>query len=264
LKSAPVFGMQGGVGTLDLSEWSRAQRFGLRREEGRHEGTLVCLRAADFARLKERPEAILHPRELATYLRLPAERRRQTYLLGRAAAKAALADRLGVADLAEVEIRPGVFHDPVVHFPMPEPWSVSITHAEHGAAALAFPSVHPLAIDLEEIDEERAKVMASQCAESEIAETRQATGVTRAVACAILWTAKEGAAKVLKTGMMVAWDTVLRTGSIRAAGGGAAEGVFPALGQYGFKSWIGAGSVLTIVLPRKSTIEFEAGAPEPP
>jgi len=50
---------------------------------------------------------------------------------------------------SDIHIRPGVFQQPVVSGPGCEDLSICITHSGTLAAAVAFPTGHPLGIDLE-------------------------------------------------------------------------------------------------------------------
>jgi 4'-phosphopantetheinyl transferase len=202
----------------------------------------------------------LHRNELEYFLPLPAESRRISFLLGRYAAKKALRVHLPDADFPAINILSGIFKNPVVCFPMDYPWQVSITHAGSMACALAFPTVHPMALDLEVIDADRTRVIATQCRESEWRDM-EPCGLDRAAACTVLWTAKEAIAKALKTGMTCPFE-LLEVQSVVRLGERKYQGFYKTLGQYKFYSWIQNNFVLTITLPKKTEIEFASGRPD--
>lgn len=235
------------------------QSFALRREDAVLRGHFACVGTEAYAALRDRATEILHPAELAYFQPLPAERRRVSFLLGRYTAKAALWAEVDAPGFPAISIVAGVFKNPVVCFPMSQPWGVSITHSDAVVAALAFPAVHPMALDVETIDADRARVMATQCSASERQELGQ-LGLTEVVACTVLWTAKEAVSKAIGTGMTCAFD-VLAAQAVRRLGDGSFQGLFRALGQYQFRAWILDDLVLAIVLPKKTEIEFAGGGP---
>lgn len=235
------------------------QSFVLRREEARFAGYLAGVDAEAYPRLAAEADAVLHPDEAAYFRRVPSERRRSGFLLGRYAAKAALAARWRGAEFAKINIAFGVFKNPVVCFPTEEPWAVSITHTDALAGALAFPAVHPMALDVETVDAERARTMASQCAAAERSELAR-RGLDDATACTLVWTAKEAVSKVIGTGMMCSFE-LLETMDVERREDGSWRGLFKALAQYQFRSWIQGETVLTLALPKRTEIEFEGGSP---
>lgn len=235
------------------------QSFVLRREEARFAGYLAGVGAEAYPQLAAAAETVLHPNEAAYFHRLPSERRRSGFLLGRYAAKAALAAHWRGAEFAKINIAFGVFKNPVVCFPAEESWAVSITHTDALAGALAFPAVHPMALDVETVDSERARTMASQCLPAERSEIAR-LGLDDATACTVLWTAKEAVSKAIGTGMMCSFE-LLETTAVERREDGSWRGLFKALAQYQFRSWIQGDTVLTLALPKRTEIEFEGGAP---
>lgn len=235
------------------------QTFELRRQEACYTGRFASLGADAYALLKEYAANILHPEELAYFKPLPAERRRISYLLGRYAAKRALLPGLGNPAFADIRIAPGIFQNPVVCFPMSDPWQVSITHSEAMVCAVAFPAVHPMALDIESIDPERVATMASQCVASELAEAAQ-LGLEAPSAATLLWTAKEALSKTLHTGLTCPF-ALFEIQSLDRIGDFEYRGLYKNLAQYRFHSWICGDSVLTITLPKRTEIVFELGRP---
>jgi len=97
--------------------------------------------------LNELARELLGPTEFAYFSTLPSGRRRQSYLLGRYAAKLTLRDLLQESDFRIIEIGRGVFDQPIVLFAQKQGWGVTISHTDSLAFALAFPTGHPMGID---------------------------------------------------------------------------------------------------------------------
>lgn len=207
--------------------------------------------AAAFPLLAQERNRFLHRAEEAAFLALPAERRRRSYLLGRHAAKAALAELAGRLDPTAVEIRPGAFEQPVVWGAGEMPVGVSISHAACGACAVAFPLGFPLGIDLEESEASRVQTMRTQIGQAELA---AAAGVTAspAEACTLVWTAKEALSKAVSCGMTVPFDLYGLEG-LRAIEG-AVEGRYRNFGQYRFRSWLRPGFAASLAFPLRAEL----------
>jgi phosphopantetheinyl transferase len=135
--------------------------------------------------------ALLSDEERADYRRFKSESRKAGYLLGRSAAKKAVAALSGEKNLARIRIASGVFGQPVVYgAPGIE---VSISHSKRCAAALAFPAEHPMGIDVEIIDGKRSAPIRRHLAQGEDADSIEE--LTK------IWAAKEALSKVLRCGM---------------------------------------------------------------
>ncbi len=146
----------------------------------------------------------LHPREREHYQTLKFEKRMRSYLMGRFAAKKAVAALTGITDLSSIFIKSGIFTQPVVatHH---QNIQASITHCDDFGAALAFPEAHPLGIDLEKIHEKNREALERHVTGPEkerlyLLPFSYNTGLT------FLWTAKEALSKVLKTGLMTPFE----------------------------------------------------------
>jgi 4'-phosphopantetheinyl transferase len=135
---------------------------------------------------------------LATDLKF--DRRRRTFLLGRYCAKESLAALLHRRDFTSIDVIPGVFAQPVV-LNSGSRASVSISHTDDSAAALAFDSTHPMGLDIECLDEEKASAVEAQLTAKEkimVASLSQ----NRSEARFVSWAMKEALSKVLLTGLM--------------------------------------------------------------
>jgi 4'-phosphopantetheinyl transferase len=238
------------------------QAFALQRQEACYTGRFAAIGVAAYGLLQPCAAGILHAEEMRYFLPLPAERRRVSFLLGRYAAKRALRPCLGDPAFAAINIAPGVFKNPVVCYPMPEPWQVSITHSDSLVCALAFPQVHPMALDVELIDAEKLPAMVTQCQDSERAEASR-HGLDAPTAATLLWTAKEALSKVLHTGLMCPFN-LFEIESIQSISGSMFQGFYKHLAQYKFQAWIRGNCILTITLPKRTELAFDTGQPRFP
>jgi len=229
-------------------------RLGLHRKDLTTEAVFAWAHTADYAALHQRCSRFLHPRELAQYERLTVPRRQSSFLLGRYVAKEALGALLRESVPAAIEITPGVFTQPIVKFPTSEPVGVSITHAGELACALAFPEIHPMGIDVERLDGKSLEAMKSQVLAEEL-RPEILPQVPDLVRCTVIWTAKEALSKVLTCGMMCPF-ALLETVDLRQDVSGYV-GYFRNFGQYKFHTRVVHDHVLSIVLPKWTTMVVE-------
>ncbi len=207
--------------------------------------------------------AVLAPAELAYHRRVPAEKRRREYLLGRYAAKSAVAARLargapahraGDCDaLAAIEVRPGAFQQPVVE--LPEAGSVGVTLAHSGAAAfaLAHDPGHPVGIDLELHDPAHLGVLRSQVSPAELPPSAPGHE-TDSLRHTLAWAAKEALSKALRCGLTCPFE-ILALDRPRLHPGGWCAGGFVNFGQYQFAAWVAADHAFALVCAKHARIE---------
>lgn len=144
----------------------------------------------------------LHPQERDYFETLKFEKRIKRYLMGRYVAKQAVSALTGEKDLSNILIQSGIFTQPIV-VSNQQNIQVSITHSDNFAAALAFPEVHPMGIDLEKINLNQNEVLESQMTEAEKERIRFLSfSYSYETLLTLLWTAKEALSKALKTGLM--------------------------------------------------------------
>lgn len=248
--------------SLDLPARLRATPNGgalaleLRRTGGTFHAALAWAREEEIDR--DRALAFLHANERAYHDGLPAERRRRSFLLGRLAAKRAIALCPGGVKAAEVDIVSGIFSQPLVRGIVPAPVGVSITHAGEIGCAVAFPEEHPMAVDLEQIDPQNVETMTGQLTADE-RRSSAALALSEPARCAALWSAREALSKVLKCGMTCAAH-VLETAELVALADGVA-GTYRHFGQYRFRCWIWDDTVLALTLPKNSALVGDPAAP---
>lgn len=226
-------------------------RLVLHRKDLTMEAVFAWAHTAEYAALHHTCTRILHPNELAQYERLTVPRRKTSFLLGRYVAKQSLAVLLCESVYTNIEIASGVFTQPIVKFPTREPVDVSITHAGELACALAFPQLHPMGIDVERLDPQSLEAMKSQMLAAELS-PEVLPQVSELVRCTVIWTAKEALSKVLKCGMMCPFS-ILETVELRQDTS-CYVGYFRNFGQYKFHTWVLKDHVITIVLPKWTTM----------
>ncbi len=159
-----------------------------------------CLARLNWPELRDESGQFLHPEEVHYFSTLASERRQMSYLLGRYCAKQALARMRPASTANSICIRPGVFQHPVTSGAGTGA-QVSISHGSHWGAAIAFPEEHPMAVDIEEIEDDKSAVIKTQMSKSEILMMLPLVdGETEALA--LLWTVKEAMSKIIRCGMM--------------------------------------------------------------
>ena len=199
--------------------------------------------------------ALLGKTEAAYFSTLRFVRRQRSYLLGRYAGKSALSAVLSEPDLRAIEIERGVFEQPVVRCGRNGGWEVTISHTEDLAVALAYPAGHPMGIDLEEVGPGQHETILSQLSEREMG-WLNLHPTERFPFASALWAAKESLSKVLRTGLM-ANIRVYDLAEFNLIDPREWEGIFENFGQYKARVWMGSKHVLSIALPKRSTLVLE-------
>lgn len=194
--------------------------------------------------------SFLHPDEKTYYDSLRISKRQLSYLLGRKAAKEAIAALMPGMDLQSIAIGFGVFQFPVVKYLVGQSVQVSISHCDEVAVAVAFPEEHPVGIDIESIDPAKCEVMKSYISSREF-ELMAECDLPFSTACTIAWTVKEALSKVFRTGLtidlsIIAMKAMEKTGNVYTS-------TFYNFSQYKAISLHAGQYVCSIVLPRKTT-----------
>lgn len=211
--------------------------------------------ASEYPALAERRSSILSDSELAYFEGLPVLRRRTSYLLGRFAAKNALASLVGEDDYRAISIKPGIFGQPIVHHRRSIGYDISISHNSRQAVAIAFNAGHPMGIDIEEFDSTLYETLLSAVPDEEARFLYRSENPSPE-RLLILWTAKEALSKALRCGMMTP-ASVLAIKSLDQCGSFRYQSVFRNFGQYKALSWVSKATVISIVLPLRTEIEFD-------
>ncbi len=180
--------------------------------------------------------------------------KKESYLLGRLAAKRALGGLLAEPDLRQIEIRSGIYGQPLVHHPRAGCAEVTVSHSHGLAVALAFPSEVPMGIDLETVSAISARTIIGELEASppELAWLVSA-GVDEATACGVLWTAREALGKALRIGLNSPLG-ILALSEIRTDGEGTWAGRYLNFPQCQCRSQAIGDRVLSLAMPRDAAL----------
>lgn len=227
----------------------------LKRETKNYEAGCCILKCSMPEILKEVP--LLHPQEKAYFDTLQFDRRRESYLQGRIAAKKAVNALHPHADLSSILIDQGIFQFPVVKSAAVQNIQVSISHCDGIGIGMAFPEEHPLGIDIEQIDDNKTAAIKGQLSDKELS-LLPGCGLSLTNGCALLWTVKEGLSKIFRTGLMMNFhsleiQTLEREGPFYIS-------TFSNFAQYKAVTCLTALYACSLVLPRKTTVELDAFA----
>lgn len=201
--------------------------------------------------------SLLHPKEHAYYSTLKADSRRESYLMGRYAAKFAVSQLAEVGNMQSLHIDSGIFQFPVVKSQAPLSagnMQVCISHCEHFGAALAFPEAHPLGMDLEQIDTEKATLIKDHLTVKE-KELVAAASMPDRVGYLLMWTAKEALSKVLRTGLTLNMN-ILEIDSWQTEGS-LHHTTFRNFSQYKTISCCSGHHVCSVVVPGRTTSQLD-------
>lgn len=224
------------------------------RPDNRFNGAICCLYFGDTDDFQELI-ASLSPEELAYYNTLRFERRIRSYLLGRFVAKNAVSKLINEPMLSNIQIRSGIFTQPLVVSNCGN-IQVSISHCDHFGAAIAYPEAHPMGIDLEEINPDNTEVLERQTThvEKELL-YEAASSHSYETVLTLSWTAKEALSKTLKTGLMTPFE--LFELSELAVYDNFFIGFFKNFAQYKTISFLIGPYMCSIVHPLKTNILFD-------
>ncbi|MEX2497446.1 MAG: 4'-phosphopantetheinyl transferase superfamily protein [Wenzhouxiangellaceae bacterium] len=172
----------------------------LERADGRWLAGL-CLSCITGQRLADEAAQWLHPGEYERFKGFAHNRRAHDYLRGRYAVKKAVKAMYPDLAATAIHIESGIFQQPVLSSPLSERVDVSISHTSELSAAVAFPGRHPLAIDVESVNEENRDALLGQISPDEQSRLSAVGGFSELERLTALWTAKEALSKALGCGM---------------------------------------------------------------
>ena len=203
------------------------------------------------------PEEFLSADEQLQYAGLKFAAKQESFRLGRLAAKQALGALFAEPDLRRIEIRAGIYGQPIVEHPRAAPADVTVSHSHGLAVALAFPAAYPMGIDLETVAAGSAATILGELQASPAELTwLVSSGVDQATACFVLWTAREALGKALKIGINSPLG-VLALAEIQDAGENQWAGRYANFPQCRCLAYAQGGRVLSLALPRDA--ELSAG-----
>lgn len=245
--------MEEGSGSLDSppppQQLAIVRRLDIRRDDGGYTACISLVRAELGPLLAIAPQ-FLCDREQAEFAGL-AERRRQSFLLGRYCAKTALCSHTGTKAPGAFWIDKGVFGFPLVRGSATA--GVSLSHSEDWGCALAYDDRHPMGVDIQCVRHDLATAAATQLTQweqalSTLAATDPVTGAF------VVWSIKEALSKVLRTGLMT--PSVLYELKTLDQPGTHWEATFRNFAQYRALAFALPGAVLAIALPARSRVDI--------
>lgn len=168
----------------------------------RYRAAISVACAAELIALELNVGRLLHSNEVAYLQRLCHVPRRQSYILGRVAAKRAIGLVVHQLPWHRIDIATGVFGQPVVRLAVENCPDVSISHCEGLGVAVAFAPELPVAIDVERCTAATARAARKLLNAGEAGLLAQC-GWDDVVTITVQWTAKEALSKVMKFGLTV-------------------------------------------------------------
>lgn len=215
---------------------------------------LAGVGAAALPLIEPRAAELLVGGEAEYYGGLKFPKRRNEFLLGRWAAKSAVAAWIERPQLDAIEIVPGVFQQPVVHASQREPVAVTLAHSRSITLALATGAGHPVGIDVEDFEPQQTEVIRTQVGRREIP---AAAGEleNEAHRLLLIWAAKEALSKALRSGLTCPFE-ILAVDSPTIDSTGLCTGRFVNFAQYQFAAWMSGGSAIALVLSKKADLRL--------
>lgn len=226
----------------------------LERKEQADIACLSLVHESHYPALAENPSSILHAEELKYFQSLTALKRKKDFLLGRYAAKRALLELAPGLGMVWIHIQPGVFQQPVVNANGYEHLSVCITHSGHHAAAIAFPTGHPVGIDMEWHEDAHIETLSTQVSQQELPlDSSQFKIQTEVERYTRVWTVKEALSKILKCGLTTPFSIFeITPDSVKETG--IWTGGFENFHQYRFISIASSNTSFAIVHPGRTKV----------
>ncbi|SRR6266487_805015 len=210
---------------------------------------IACVSSTDLDQTVAPLEA-LSRRERRHYSQLRHPIRRQHYLLGRLAAKTAVAERINHKDLTKISIESGRFGQPVLRGSSNYCTSVTISHTHNSALAIAHDSGHPLGVDIENVSRKRCLALGHQ---------RMPARILNPTCCFLselqlfhlIWSVREAMSKALLCGITCS-PAVLDIDIFKIQRDGICIGDFTHFKQYQFCAWLSHSFAISIVCSKKA------------
>ena len=197
-------------------------------------------------------KTLLSPAETRHFHSIRSKKSRDSFLLGRVAAKAAICRHANIESARTVDIRHGAFEQPVVSCNAAHSTALTLSHTDSAALAVAHDADHPMGVDMETTTVDRPHLLRSNalrdsylCAASPKIGPRDALFIT--------WAAKEALSKALRCGLGCSFK-VLGIERVEVDARGACVGEFTDFKQYQFVAWITGPFVIALVCSKRVAI----------
>ncbi len=198
---------------------------------------------------------LLHSEEKEYVNGLKFKRRKDSYLLGRIAAKYALKKTMREhQNLDSIVIDRGVFEFPTVKYLHKENLEVSISHTDTIGIAVACSNEHPIGVDIEKISTHTEASMKTVLHAREC-DLIKKEGLYNEIGFTMLWTVKESLSKIFKTGLMADFK-IFEVEKIIYKNG-VYKSLFKNFSQYKALSYQYEDYFITVVLPKKTKVKLE-------
>lgn len=214
----------------------------------------LALAAAPLDWLDAHRGGFLHRQEEALLTDRLHARRRHGLLIGRYAAKCALAALDPDLDPRTLAIRPGVLEQPVLSGEGVGTLGLSLSHAGPVAVAVVYPEACPMGIDLERIRASQVPLLTSQTNAAERQRLAARLVVPEAERLTRLWCLKEALSKTLRCGLTVPLE-LLAVGGVEREGPGLSV-TFANFAQYRGLSFAAGDLAAALVLPRPPAVDL--------
>jgi 4'-phosphopantetheinyl transferase len=193
----------------------------------------------------------LHPEELKKHNEYSSTIRKDSYLLGRYCAKKALGQLYPRVRPTNINIQSGVFSQPIVNSHSFTNTKISISHIKDSAIAIAFPEKHPMAIDIESMDNIDLDYFYSLLTSSEKGLITDLNFMDKSMLLTGIWGAKECLGKVLGTGLTTGLE-IFNLDMIKITSEGDIEITFQNFIQYKAFSIRQGNKAISIITPKNS------------
>ena len=230
----------------------RSLRLGLDAPRTGPRQAVLALASAPLDWLDAHRGGFLHADEEALLTDRLHARRRHGLLIGRYAAKCALAALRPDLDPRSLAIRPGVLEQPVLSGEGIDNLGISLSHAGPVAVAVAFPEACPMGIDLERIRPANVALLTRQTTAAERSNLAARLDAPEAERLTRLWCLKEALSKALRCGLTVPLE-LLAIGSVETRPPGLGV-TFANFAQYQGLSLAAGDLAAALVLPRPPAV----------
>jgi 4'-phosphopantetheinyl transferase len=228
----------------------RAQRIELATGDPPFTAWIGLVETRDLAAVPQ--EVFLSGAERSQAAAYSFARRRESFLLGRLAAKVALGAYLAEPDWTRIELSRGVLGEPLANHSGLQRVEVSLSHTDGLAAAVAFPREIRAGIDVEIVDADRADTVRNELRFHPAEEAwLHAAAVETRSAYVMLWTVREALGKALRCGLGCPLE-LLAASAITPVAGGAWESRYQNFPQYRCLSWIDTVRILSLAVGQGS------------